>query len=172
MFCSASDQGANSKGSCFPGDWNNCIRIGAASFTGDKLPWVDDRVDFWFPGRSVPFTSQDDKSVVYESGSSVATAAASGLAGVLIYSAMLLKTRACKEIVFQSRYKMMRAFTAMAKGTDGKFPRTDEGLNKIFKQKIRQLRTKNQSNTIDIEELQWTDETAEALEILLNHLQE
>ncbi|KAH7142833.1 hypothetical protein B0J13DRAFT_526280 [Dactylonectria estremocensis] len=87
MFCSASDQRANKKEECFPGGWNQCIPIGGDTFTGEKLTWVDDRVDFWFPGRNVPFPSKDHKSVVYESGSSVATAAASELAGVLMFSA-------------------------------------------------------------------------------------
>lgn len=56
MFCSASDQGANKKEDCFPSDWNQCIRIGGAAFTGEKLTWVDDKANFWFPGsqRSLP----------------------------------------------------------------------------------------------------------------------
>ncbi|RYP64178.1 hypothetical protein DL771_008869 [Monosporascus sp. 5C6A] len=172
MFCSASDQGANNKEDCFPGGWNQCIRIGGATFTGEKLTWVDDKVDFWFPGRNVPFPSKDGKSVVYESGSSVATAAASGLAGVLIYSARLLhgNTPKDKDNTFQDRTAMINAFTTMAKGADGKFPRTDDILSKLFRKKIQQA-TQKPTRNIDIDTLEWTEVSKKALEALLIHIQ-
>ncbi|KUJ15360.1 putative subtilisin [Mollisia scopiformis] len=173
MFCSASDQGANNTEACYPGDWNQCIRIGGATFTGEKLTWVDKNVDFWFPGRNVPFPSKDGLSVVYESGSSVATAAASGLAGVLIYSARLLdRTLDDKNNPFQDKKTLVDAFGIMANGSDGKFPRTDDALNKFFKIKIQGV-TKKSSKNIDIDALSWTKESgsAEALQALLNYLQ-
>ncbi|KAH8802523.1 putative subtilisin [Xylogone sp. PMI_703] len=172
MFCSASDQGANSKEPCYPGHWQQCIRIGGATFTGEKLTWVDDNVDFWFPGRNVPFHSKDGRSVVYESGSSIATAAASGLAGVLIYSARLLKGKTLKgeDNLFHDRDRMAKAFANMAKGKDGKFPRTEDTLDKLFKTKIR-LATNKPTKNINFETLSWTKETMKALEDLLNNLQ-
>ncbi|OBT68012.1 hypothetical protein VE03_01564 [Pseudogymnoascus sp. 23342-1-I1] len=176
MFCSASDQGANTTEDCFPGDWNQCIRIGGATFTGEKLTWVDDKVNFWFPGRNVPFISKDGKSVVYESGSSVATAAASGLAGVLLYSARLLYSKKLKDSEtlkdkdnpFQDRTAMMNALTVMAKGVDAKFPRTDDILNKMFKKKIQQITKKITKN---INTLEWSEASQGALEALLNYIQ-
>lgn len=173
MFCSASDQGANTKEICFPGDWNQCIRIGGATFTGEKLTWVnDDKADFWFPGRNVPFTSKDGKSVVYESGSSVATAAASGLAGVLIFSARLVHGNGHK--IFPDRRAMFTAFQNMAEGSDGKFPRTDDVLNKRFKkhyQQAAQSASKSNTRHIDVESLEWNDRSKKALENLLTFIQ-
>ncbi|RAL61210.1 hypothetical protein DID88_010289 [Monilinia fructigena] len=174
MFCSASDQGANSNGHCYPGAWNQCIRIGGATFTGEKLTWVDDDIDFSLPGRNVPFPSKDGKSIVYESGSSVATAAASGLAGVSIYSARLLNANnpEYKANIFEDRIKMTTAFRNMAaKGADRKFPQTDRILNKTFKKNIMNVIKK--SRTIDIETLSWSkgDREFKALEDLLNQLQ-
>ncbi|KAK7403904.1 hypothetical protein QQX98_010311 [Neonectria punicea] len=173
MFCSASDQGANNKDECFPGGWNQCIRIGGATFTGEKLTWVDDRVDFWFPGRNVPFPSKDHKSITYESGSSVATAAASGLAGVLILSARLLhgdEYGKDKRNPFQDRTAMVNAFTMMARGSDGKFPRTDDIFNKLFKKKISQAALKP-SRSVEINTLDWNDASKNALGALLMHIQ-
>ncbi|PQE32882.1 hypothetical protein CJF32_00001364 [Rutstroemia sp. NJR-2017a WRK4] len=174
MFCSASDQGANNNEPCYPGDWNQCFRIGGATFTGEKLTWVDNKVDYWFPGRNVPFPSKDGKSIVYESGSSVATAAASGLAGLLIYSARLLSstgnTLKDKDNVFQDRTTMKTAFKVMAKGSEHIFPRTDAVLNKHFKTKIQQATNLRLSN-VDIDALPWTKGSMEALENLLNYLQ-
>ncbi|KAK8926722.1 Intracellular serine protease [Metarhizium anisopliae] len=172
MFCSASDQGANTKEEYFPGDWKQCIRIGGATFTGEKLTWVDDKVDFWFPGRNVPFLSRDGKSVVYDSGSSIATAAASGLAGLLIYSARLIYsgTNEARNYPFHTQTAMAAAFRIMAKGMDGKFPRTDEVLNKLFKNKIQQA-TQKPPKSLDMETLEWSDSSKKALTDLLLHIQ-
>ncbi|KAF5131469.1 Intracellular serine protease [Metarhizium anisopliae] len=130
LFCSASDQGANTKEEYFPGDWKQCIRIGGATFTGEKLTWVDDKVDFWFPGRNVPFLSRDGKSVT----------------------------------------AMAAAFRIMAKGMDGKFPRTDEVLNKLFKNKIQQA-TQKAPKSLGMETLEWSDSSKKALADLLLHIQ-
>jgi hypothetical protein len=121
MFCSASDQGGHTPERSFPGDWNQCLRIGGATFAGDKLTWVDDKVDFWFPGRNGPFPSNDGKTVAYESSSSVATAAASGLAAVLIYTTQLMYGN--DDESFQDRNAPQNAFGNMASGSDNKFPR-------------------------------------------------
>ncbi|RSM04352.1 hypothetical protein CEP52_006909 [Fusarium oligoseptatum] len=78
MFCSASDQGSHNTEASFPGNWNLCLRVGGATFTGEKLMWVEDSVDFWFPGHSAPLRSSDAKSTVSESGSSAFKAMSTG----------------------------------------------------------------------------------------------
>lgn len=171
MFGSANDQGSNTNEEYFPSE-KECIRIGGATFTGEKLTWVDDKVDFWFPGRNVPFLSGDDKSVVYHSGSSIATAAASGLAGLLLYSARLIYqgTKQNKNYPFHTRDAMTDAFKNMAKGKDGKFPRTDEVLHKLFKKKVQHA-TQKPSSSLDIQTLEWSSKSEEALKALLLHIQ-
>ncbi|KAI2631548.1 putative subtilisin [Hypomontagnella submonticulosa] len=175
MFCSASDQGANNKEVHYPGGWGRCIRIGGATFTGEKLTWVNDEVDFWFPGRNVPFLARDGKSTVYESGSSVATAAASGLAGVLIYSDRLRCDNAIsgQRNPFKSQDAIKTAFKIMAKGEDGRFPRTYDFLIKHFRTKIQQSEPKLAKNpNIEISDLEWTKATKKALNALLLRLQD
>lgn len=170
MFCSASDQGANNKEKSYPGGWNQCIRIGGATFTGEKLTWVNNDVDFWFPGRNVPFPSKDGKSVVKESGSSVATAAATGLAGVLIYSARLSNnTSPGERIDFQDRIKMTKAFETMAKGIDGKFPQTQKIMVELFNEKFQQVSGKsNKLNRVNT--LEWDKQSKDTLKALLFYI--
>jgi hypothetical protein len=92
MFCSTSDQGSSTKDICYPGDFEGCIKIGGATDTGEPLAWVGaDKVDFLLPGKNVPFVNNEGKTVSYESGSSVATAAASGLAGLLLFCGRVLE---------------------------------------------------------------------------------
>ena len=94
MFCSTSDQGSSSRDICYPRDFDGCIRIGGASDSGEPLSWVNaTKVDFLLPGKNVPFKNNEDK-ISYESGSSVATAAASGLAGLLLYCGRILDRHA------------------------------------------------------------------------------
>lgn len=91
MFCSTSDQGSSTRDDCYPGDFDGCIKIGGATDTGDPLAWVNtEKVQFLLPGDHVPFSNNEGKVVSYESGSSVATAAASGLAGLLLFCGRLV----------------------------------------------------------------------------------
>ncbi|KAK0623855.1 peptidase S8/S53 domain-containing protein [Immersiella caudata] len=91
MFCSTSDQGSSTKDDCYPGDFDGCIKIGGATTTGEPLAWVNtEKVQFLLPGNNVPFSNNEGKVVSYESGSSVATAAASGLAGLLLFCGRLV----------------------------------------------------------------------------------
>ena len=92
MFCSTSDQGSSAQDACYPRDIDGCcIRIGGASDSGDTLSWVNaDKVDFLLTGKNYPFKNNENKIASYESGSSVATAAASGLAGLLLYCGRIL----------------------------------------------------------------------------------
>ncbi|TWU74167.1 hypothetical protein ED733_000425 [Metarhizium rileyi] len=184
LFGSANDQGATNQQDYFPGCWSQCIRIGGATFTGEKLAWVDKNAEYWFPGRNVPFPSKDGKSVLYESGSSVATAAATGLAGLLIYSARLLSSSAANDSPqsqdpndrkgqfqdFQDRKVMTKAFKTMAQGEDGRFPRTDDMLNTMFKSHVQRETGKSISN-IDISKLKWNRDHAKALTSLVVQIQ-
>ncbi|KAI0403545.1 peptidase S8/S53 domain-containing protein [Xylaria palmicola] len=169
MFCSASDQGGHTIDSSYPGKWGQCTRIGGATFEGDKLTWVDQAVDFWLPGRDVPFTSGDGKSTTYESGSSVATAAASGLAAVLLYSARLLSAG-----WFQDRTALQNAFSNMSTGRDGKFPRAGTWFRNNLRREIKKAQEQNQtdgkkmSRNIDVESLEWDVVSQLALSNLLD----
>ncbi|RSM19133.1 hypothetical protein CDV31_002054 [Fusarium ambrosium] len=167
MFCSASDQGSHNTEASYPGNWNLCLRVGGATFTGEKLMWVEDSVEFWFPGHSAPLRSSDAKSTVYESGSSVATAMASGLAGVLIYCARLLG--GSHQQSFRGQECITRAFRAMSSGNERKFPRTEEILSKKFKEKIK-ARNPRGTKKPDIASLEWNEENKKALEDLFIYI--
>lgn len=94
MFCSASDQGSSSSEDCYPGKWNKCIKIGAATGTGERCAWVPSDasrlIDFLLPGENIAFSTANDKPPTFESGSSVATALASGLGALLLYCDRLI----------------------------------------------------------------------------------
>lgn len=91
MFCAATDEGAF-RDRTYPAasSTKELFKIGAAEASGTALDWVGDqqRVDFLFPGHNVvvdrPGEVPPDK---YRSlsGSSVATALASGLAALILY---------------------------------------------------------------------------------------
>ncbi|KAK0618007.1 peptidase S8/S53 domain-containing protein [Bombardia bombarda] len=165
MFCSASDQGGHTPEKCYPGEWDDCLRIGAATFDGDKLIWVGDKVDFCFPGRDVPFQSNDGHTVTTESGSSVATAAASGLAAVLIYADRLVDGKSRR---LQSRHAMKTALEKMSTGSDKRFPRAAEILGTQFKNEWWAAKgTERGSRGLNIENLTWDRSSQKALEELL-----
>ncbi|RAH42554.1 S8 family peptidase [Aspergillus brunneoviolaceus CBS 621.78] len=92
MFCAANDQGAALDVS-FPAacaNTKNIFKIGAAEASGAVWKWVGDAaaVDFIFPGHKVvkerPNDAPIDKCQTL-TGSSVATAIASGLAALILY---------------------------------------------------------------------------------------
>jgi hypothetical protein len=172
MFCSASDQGAGNSDNSYPQCWGQSICIGGATFTGEKLPWVD-KAGFLFPGRNVPFPSADGESEVFESGSPVATAAASGLAGVLIYGARLLQTVPNAKTIasFGDRTSMEHAFKKMSKvGGPSFFPCPDHILGQTFLKRLRAALEKR-AKSIDIATLDWTEGSIGALWHLLTDLQ-
>src|ERR1700732_5107767 len=54
MFCAASDQGNSTKFECYPAKWGECLRIGAATATGEKSAWVHGLdIDMLLPGENV-----------------------------------------------------------------------------------------------------------------------
>ncbi|KAF4961920.1 hypothetical protein FSARC_9961 [Fusarium sarcochroum] len=92
MFCAASDQGKSADLTYPYASNRSSFRIGAAKATGDTAETVGDahELDFIFPGYQVVMNGSDE---VYDSdvqkfeahsGSSVATALASGLAALII----------------------------------------------------------------------------------------
>ncbi|PNP51300.1 hypothetical protein THARTR1_08057 [Trichoderma harzianum] len=84
MFCSADDKGAISSDHCYPNAWKKSLLIGAANETGSMCDWVPAHQAsemFIFPGLNIPFSPWIDAPDNFESGSSVATAIAAGLAG-------------------------------------------------------------------------------------------
>ncbi|RYP61446.1 hypothetical protein DL770_009787 [Monosporascus sp. CRB-9-2] len=97
MFCSNNDQG-ETKDNSYPGRRTGAIKIGAATAMGGKYHYVSaDNVDFLFPGRVVE--REQDEEVADNAGagprnrsaegSSLATAFASGLAGLVLYMLQL-----------------------------------------------------------------------------------
>ncbi|RSL48086.1 hypothetical protein CEP54_013099 [Fusarium duplospermum] len=104
MFCSANDQGKTEDksypGQCSRGPLGTLCKIGAATATGGEYHYVSlGDVDFLFPGRVVEKEQDEDaadnaagtglKDRSAE-GSSLATAFASGLAGLILYILQLV----------------------------------------------------------------------------------
>ncbi|KAI0443183.1 hypothetical protein F4803DRAFT_550444 [Xylaria telfairii] len=91
MFCSASDQGGNSKALCYPRMWHDtCIGIGALSVMDTPSVMLESQqVDFMFPGENI-MVQNNDGTVLEGSGSSFATAIATGLGGLLMYCSVIL----------------------------------------------------------------------------------
>jgi hypothetical protein len=136
MFCSASDQGSNSLDTCYPGAWKTCIRIGAATETGDKFSWVHEgQVDFLLPGEIT--LGDSTLGAPNQSGSSVATAIASGLAGLLLLCSRLVADESedsqAEKSYFRKSSNIDAAFKTMSKGRDQKFPRVEAFFKPTFK---------------------------------------
>lgn len=91
MFCAATDQGAY-KDRSYPAasSTKKLFKIGAAEASGTALKWLGDQraVDFIFPGDNVVkerYGEAPPDKYTSLTGSSVATALASGLAAVILY---------------------------------------------------------------------------------------
>ena len=134
MFSATSDQGSIASENSYSGKWENCIRIGAATSNGDKCTWVPEQFDYLLPGKNIPFkwTRPDGILSWYESGTSLATALAVGLYGLLLY---------CERAVhegnpgnFQSKLKMGQLFKRMAATTKNhRYPRADSWFDIKFR---------------------------------------
>jgi hypothetical protein len=95
MFCAATDQGAY-RDRTYPAasGTKKIFKIGAAEASGAAYKWVGDQsaVDFIMPGHQVVLERHDDRNVTKFTpltGSSVATALASGLAAIVLYCVQL-----------------------------------------------------------------------------------
>jgi hypothetical protein len=165
MFCSASDEGNGSIDRSYPGDWEKCIKIGAATATGEKFPWVHgQKVNFLLPGENIPFKSSDGTMRSFMSGSSVATAAASGLAGLLLHCNKLVNAN--DEGYFRNKNNMWDAFKFMSTGRDQQFPQ----VQLFFEQKFKELVWANEPEELKkarpslvVEELGWSEKSKKAL---------
>jgi len=92
MFCASIDRGPTVTDQTYPGRTKKCIKIGASTAKGHRLTWVSkEDSDFLAPGEGIQpaethlWSQQSDPF-----GSSVSTALAAGLAGVLLYCDRLL----------------------------------------------------------------------------------
>ncbi|KIW63767.1 hypothetical protein PV04_08745 [Phialophora macrospora] len=171
MFCSASDQGGNSTDGCYPGQWGNCIKIGGATSTGEILTWVkEDKIDFLLPGKKIPFTNPDGSKFT-ESGSSVATASASGLAGLLIFCDRLLEQDS--DSYFRNRLNMTAAFKKLSMN-ERKFPHVEYFFEEKFKSLLlADVPEKERPNrSIAIEEEVWNEKSRYALQELIKLIKE
>ncbi|KAK6538520.1 hypothetical protein TWF694_010100 [Orbilia ellipsospora] len=120
MFGAASDQDSASD-ICFPAGSKHCISIGAAKETGEMCTWVrGSQVEYTCPGYKIPFSKGNRSPVSYHSGNWVATAIASGLAGLILYCDILVNRKPDSKL--QSREGISGAFSRMASiSRDGKF---------------------------------------------------
>ncbi|KAK3950874.1 hypothetical protein QBC32DRAFT_6548 [Pseudoneurospora amorphoporcata] len=142
MFCSSIDEGPMVDGNTYPGRTGHCIKIRASTGDGARLSWVSAKnSDFLLPGDEFVHVKRQNgqsgsgsrlgyASEVPAGGSSISTALAAGLAGVLIYcdrltrSSMAPSESAIGFNDLQSLATMRRAFkTIAAKSEDHKFLR-------------------------------------------------
>lgn len=161
MFCSTSDSGGSQDDLSFPAQWSNeCTRIGAASYWGDKLAWVNEKsAQFLSPGKRIPIKNSDGKAHSYETGSSLATTCASGPAGLLLHCERLLGWR-----VIVNKEKMDNGLKVFAQWD--RFPHVRPYFDKHFK-KLYGDEIGNKTALVDIPNLDWDDETRKALENLM-----
>uniref|UniRef100_A0A093UM10 Subtilisin NAT n=2 Tax=Talaromyces marneffei PM1 TaxID=1077442 RepID=A0A093UM10_TALMA len=171
LFASASDQGGHIGDASYPGDLRPpCFRIGGSSERGEKLPWVNrDMVDFLLPGQRIPFHDREKDSFTYETGSSLATACAAGLAGLLLY---------CERVLGESnriinRGKMEEAFQNLVSPIAPKFPDVSTKLEQGLLEEVkRQTRDKSiQSSSMGLEGLDWDEkQVKDAFAALMNRI--
>ncbi|TGO47460.1 hypothetical protein BOTNAR_0524g00070 [Botryotinia narcissicola] len=170
MFCSASDQGNSATNDSFPGATNKCIRIGAATDTGKRLSWVVEDVDFLFPGKEIPFRDHDNKTV-RESGSSVATAAATGLAAVLINCTKILGGSEDNGY-FREKRNIEKAFKRLSQATSKEhYPLVYLFFDKKFRNYLASAHGNTWKKTsISIPEQAWDDVSKKALRKLIHEI--
>ena len=95
MFCAASDHGRNTESAAeddLPAAFIYPIKIGAAR--ADGHPWAQlgyEKIDFYFPGHKIVLDDYQPAKGQPQSGSSLATAVAAGLAALLQYCSNIAK---------------------------------------------------------------------------------
>lgn len=184
MFCSTSDQGNSTTDRCYPGDFPACIRIGGATDTGEALAWVNDtRVDFLLPGKNVPFHNNEGKIVSYESGSSVATAAASGLAALLLVCNHLLsvkeKSQDSPQYISKGYESMRRVFKVLASKENSQIPDVMDFFDHRFKRALARAELGNESKGLaqkvesyDFSHMTWGPNHDKALRSVMDIIRE
>ncbi|KAI1824956.1 hypothetical protein F4861DRAFT_538412 [Xylaria intraflava] len=197
MFCSTSDHGSISSDNYWPAKSNECIRIGAATALGDRCTWVPDQYDYLLPGKHVPFKwkRQDGVTSWYETGSSLSTALAAGLAGLLLYCDRAVNREgdvrsqdsAAPRNELHTKSGMTNVFNNLAlMSKDHRFLRADVWLDRKFRAYVREnearleLASMNPNSlpygksasreSPNFSELQWSDECKDALRRLLDEM--
>ncbi|KAH8805997.1 hypothetical protein F5884DRAFT_801362 [Xylogone sp. PMI_703] len=163
MFCAATDQGAL-KDRSYPAasSTKKIFKIGAAEASGTALKWLGDQraVDFIFPGHNVVKERPGDVPVdKYTSltGSSVATALASGLAAVILYCVQVgaQPARARARGVTMDDFRMLKKHDRM-RDAFLEIGTTDESEKKYiavwerFKEAVKKARSGPPDKWIDI----------------------
>jgi hypothetical protein len=88
VFCPARPS-PSSNARSYPADFHRCIRIAAATRYGETAAPAD-RYDYVLPGKDIPLFDSGGLPSSYESGDHVATAIATGLAGILLFCRRLI----------------------------------------------------------------------------------
>lgn len=138
MFCASIDEGPTTVDKTYPGREANCIKIGACTGMGAKLSWVSETTSqFLLPGEIPQQVSEPTTHFQGSFGSSVSTALAAGLAGVLLYCDRLTssikkvspleltsaRTGSLQVDPLRNKGKMAEAFGRLSRGTEyNKFP--------------------------------------------------
>lgn len=143
MFCSCIDRGASRKDDSYPGTSGYAIKIGAANSSGEKLQWVStSQSDYLLPGENVqPQEPTADAWSGYRSGpfgSSIATALAAGLAGVLLYYDRLIEcpdrftTLSGDKVDYLRGVNNMKTVLDNMKGKSSQFIEVGNNLERYF----------------------------------------
>ncbi|KAI8624862.1 peptidase S8/S53 domain-containing protein [Xylariaceae sp. FL1651] len=110
MFHATSDEGSNASQRNFPSQYSECISIAGVDHYGNPKPWTTtDRADYGFPAE-INAANQSQRYV----GSSVATALASGLAGLLLHCQRQFSKPSEDEAQFRRDVKLRWMFDRLA----------------------------------------------------------
>lgn len=112
LFSSLSDERPGRSTDRYPTCFTEVIPIGAATADGERWKWNGpDEAKFIFPGDKVMLLEPDQSSGPEVSGSSVATALASGLAALVLYCVDVVAPTRRKDV--QSQFGITKVFQAM-----------------------------------------------------------
>jgi hypothetical protein len=89
VFCPA-NLSASSNARSYPADFYRCIRIAADATRHGETAALANPCDYVLPGKDIPLFDPRGLPSSYESGDHVATAIATGLAGMLLFSRRLI----------------------------------------------------------------------------------
>jgi hypothetical protein len=123
MFCAFSDQGNVSSTDCFPSEFTETLTVGAATALGHPCTWVNkELVQLLLPGEHIIIEANPTSPSKPESGSSMATALAAGLAALLLYITQLVKPDAYEQL---RKPKEMKDRLMKVGGTEKYIPAKD-----------------------------------------------
>jgi Subtilase family len=120
MFCAFSDQGNVSSTDCFPSEFQETLTVGAATSLGHPCTWVNK--ELVQPGEHIIIEANPTSPSKPESGSSMATALAAGLAALLLYITQLVKPEAYEQL---RKPKEMKDRLMKVGGTEKYIPAKD-----------------------------------------------